>query len=96
MSTTSEPAAPKIEAGAVQPLLGEDAQLLLQFGVLGADVLEQWRGHRLACQLEVARFLDDQATRRPRATPHPGEAAGPGSGQAGTSPPVRGAPEVGG
>jgi hypothetical protein len=63
--------------------------------------LKQWcqtHGFTMAVVLRglVARFLDDQATRRPRATPPPGEAAGPGSGQAGTSSPAPGAPELGG
>ncbi|HEY6707530.1 MAG TPA: hypothetical protein VJB61_08045 [Actinomycetota bacterium] len=75
--------------------------------------LKQWcqaNGFTMAVVLRglVARFLDDQATRRPRSPdeppppPVPGQAgtSPPGSepdpGQAGTSPPSSGAPDSGG
>jgi hypothetical protein len=65
------------------------------------ELLKQWcqtHGFTMAVVLRglVARFLDDQATRRPRAAPSPGEAAGPGSGQTGTASPDPGPPESGG
>ena len=60
--------------------------------------LKQWcqaNGFTMAVVLRglVARFLDDQATRRPRS---PAEAPGEDPGHAGTSSPVPGAPESGG
>jgi hypothetical protein len=62
--------------------------------------LKQWcqaNGFTMAVVLRglVARFLDDQATRRPRPSAEAAPPGGEGAGRAGTASPVPGAPDPG-
>ena len=104
---------PRVELGQVAAQYGPESggpwqSVPVRLSTEQHDRLKQWcqaNGFTMAVVLRglVARFLDDQATRRPRSPAEaPGEPAeapqppGEDPGHAGTSSPVPGAPESGG